>query len=57
MARIAYLHGFASGPKPHSPKVALLSALGHEVHCLSSGGQCRCVDYPCIPRKRSPRPQ
>ena len=45
MARIAYLHGFASGPKPHSPKVAMLRELGHEVHCLSSKGQYRFFDY------------
>lgn len=45
MAQITYLHGFASGPKPHSPKVALLGTLGHEVHCLSSDGRYRFFDY------------
>jgi predicted esterase YcpF (UPF0227 family) len=45
MANILYLHGFASGPKPHSPKVVLLQHLGHEVQCLDTEGQYRPVDY------------
>lgn len=42
---IADLHGFGSGPKPHSPKVGLLQALGHEVRCLNTQGGYRPEDY------------
>jgi len=45
MAVILYLHGFASGPKPNSPKVDLLRALGHEVRCLATQGGYRPEDY------------
>ncbi|MEA3642998.1 MAG: YqiA/YcfP family alpha/beta fold hydrolase [Lamprobacter sp.] len=45
MALILYLHGFASGPKPNSPKVDLLRALGHEVRCLATQGGYRPEDY------------
>ncbi|MBK1705278.1 YqiA/YcfP family alpha/beta fold hydrolase [Halochromatium glycolicum] len=45
MAQIIYLHGFASGPKPQSPKVALLRTLGHAVHCLDTQGGYRPEDY------------
>ncbi|MCF8017177.1 MAG: hypothetical protein K9L65_16090 [Chromatiaceae bacterium] len=45
MALILYLHGFASGPKPKSPKVDLLRALGHEVRCLATQGGYRPEDY------------
>ncbi|MBK5940792.1 YqiA/YcfP family alpha/beta fold hydrolase [Halochromatium roseum] len=45
MANILYLHGFASGPKPNSPKVALLRGLGHQVQCLSTEGRYRPADY------------
>ncbi|WPL12011.1 MULTISPECIES: YqiA/YcfP family alpha/beta fold hydrolase [Thiorhodovibrio] len=42
---IAYLHGFASGPRSHSPKLALLRGLGHEVYCLDTQGDYRPEDY------------
>ncbi|MEA3641817.1 MAG: YqiA/YcfP family alpha/beta fold hydrolase [Lamprobacter sp.] len=45
MALILYLHGFASGPKPNSPKVDLLRSLGHEVRCLDTQGGYRPEDY------------
>lgn len=45
MALILYLHGFASGPKPKSPKVDLLRSLGHEVQCLATHGGYRPEDY------------
>ncbi|WP_295543878.1 YqiA/YcfP family alpha/beta fold hydrolase [uncultured Thiohalocapsa sp.] len=45
MGHIFYLHGFASGPKPQSPKVALLRELGHQVRCLDTGGNYRSADY------------
>lgn len=45
MVQILYLHGFASGPKPQSPKVALLRALGHEVRCLDTQGGYRPEAY------------
>lgn len=45
MADSLYLHGFASGAKPHSPKVGLLRSLGHRVDCLSTAGHYRVCDY------------
>jgi predicted esterase YcpF (UPF0227 family) len=45
MALILYLHGFSSGPKPNSPKVEMLRALGHEVRCLATQGGYRPEDY------------
>lgn len=45
MATILYLHGFASGPKPQSPKVAMLRGLGHQVDCLGTNGDYRPAGY------------
>lgn len=45
MSSLIYLHGFASGPKPQSVKVALLRALGHDVLCLDTHGGYRPEDY------------
>jgi hypothetical protein len=45
MDLIFYLHGFASGPKPKSPKIDFLRALGHEVHCLATQGGYRPEHY------------
>jgi predicted esterase YcpF (UPF0227 family) len=42
---IIYLHGFASGPRRHSPKLSLLRALGAEVHCLDARGCYRPEGY------------
>jgi predicted esterase YcpF (UPF0227 family) len=42
---IVYLHGFASGPRKHSPKLSLLRALGAEVYCLDTRGCYRPEGY------------
>jgi hypothetical protein len=49
--KIADLRGFASEPKPHSPKVARLRELGHDMHCLTTHGGYRPAVYARAVRK------